>query len=267
MKTILRNEVAFTASLPDAPMPYSDISAMIIGMKMAGTCTLVQLLTTLSELGIKDSDEVLDGLSIDGADLLAISCLFAGITPEEMGPGVNSASRLYLGPLVLPLNLPGLAQGIVPSYHINQTAQGSCETETIVVGIEHGISIGKRFHYSKKNDTASTTGTELDMSKPNKNMVALLMYATTIPTLASVTRSIKEIKVLIAGKEEYHFNWYELGYGKSMKTTFDDVHFGVELDNYRIIIFPEGGIPANALTVWTVSDTATDTIEFIGIYQ
>jgi len=243
---------------------------MILGLVYTTTVaqvgTLPLMLATLTELGIKDSDEVLDGVAVTGADIFAISTMFAGIIPEMVvgGAGGNLG---FVAPLVVPLNLPGMAQGIVPSYHIHMTSAAELESEEITVGVEHGIPIGKRFHYSKKNDTGDTTGTEMDMSKPNKNMVALLMHATTVPTTANVNRDIKEIKIIIAGKEEYHFNWFELGHGKCPQDLLDDTVSGPILDNWRIIIFPHGGIPAGNLVAWTVSAVATTEITFIGIYQ
>lgn len=269
MKTILRNEVTFTASLTDAPIPYSNIASALIGLYglQAGATapSLTEILQELSEIGIKDTDEVLDGLAIDGEDLLAITTMFCGVMPEVIQSGGDNEA-LCLSPLVLPLNLRGLAEGVVPSYHLNFTDNAKLDTEKLIFGIEHGVPIGKRYHYSKKNDTADTTGTDVDLSKKGKLLKALLLFATTIPTTTNSQRSIKELKILIGGKEHYHFNWFELGKGRYPKNAVDDTYMGISLDNYRILIFPKG-LPADNLTVWTKSDTATDTIEFLPIYQ
>jgi len=188
-----------------------------------------------------------------------------GKMPEIVTPGGDNEYCSISG-LTLPLNIPGLAEGITPSYHVNFTNNSKTDEEKLVVGIEHGVPIGNKYHYTKKNDTADTAGTEVDMSSPNRRLVALLLYATTIPSTSNLNRSIKEVKIIVGGKEHYHFNWFELGQGYMPKNAVDDTTLGTVLDNYRIILFPEG-IPASALTVWTKSATATDTLELIGIYQ
>jgi len=270
MKTILRNEVTFTTNLPSAPIPFSDLSAMILALKCeqdnGDATTLTIMLSLLHQLGISDKDLVLDGLPIDGEDLMVISTHFAGVQPEMVVAG-GSAQFGFIGPIVLPLNMKGMAEGQVPSYHVDCAMHDYTDEETLTVGIEHGVPIGKRFHYTKKNDTADVAGTELNMSKPGKKMVALLMYATTKPTTANIQRSIKEIKILVNGKEDFHFNWFELDHGKCPKNLIDDLIIGPIIAHWRIIIFPGDGIPSDNLVVWTKSDTATNLIEFIGIYQ
>ena len=263
-KVIILNEQSFTSSINDTPLPYRQIRKMIFGLSAlqngSTAPTQEELLAELSEIQVSHSENVFDGLSFDGVDLLALNLMLLGHVPEFVTPaGDNQA--MVIAPLYLPLNLNA---HVTPSYHLLFSDNTKIDTEKITLGLELGVGT-PAYKYKKKNDTADTVGTEIDMSVKGKRLRALMMYATTIPSTSNHQRSIKELKIIVNKVEQYHYNWYELGKGLAPVNAVENTQLGAILDNYRILIFGNP-LPADDLTVWSKSDTATDTIEYIGVY-
>ena len=262
-KVIILNEYAYTSSISDTPIPYRQIRKAIIGLQALqnGTTapTLSSFLAELSEIQFSAKKNYFNGISVDGEDLLALNVMMLGHVPEYVvSAGDNQV--IYCAPLYVPL---GINTNVTPSFHLNHTDNTTTDTHKVTLGLELGV--GTEYTYLKKNDTADTAGTEVDMSQSGKRLKALLIYATTVPSTSNTQRSIKELKVIVNKQEAYHYNWFELSKGLAPVDAVDDSTLGAILDNYRIIMFANP-IPAEDLTIWTKSDTATDTIEFIGVY-
>jgi len=267
--TLFKKEVSFTASIGDEPCPYANVSHMRIGLLGAQTGTTAPTLATivqkLSEIQYIDTEAMFQGNSIDGEDLLAISCMFVGATPEIIIPA-GDTQTLSVGNIVVPLNSGGTALGVTPSTHFLRGTVATWTSEKLTVELEHDVAIGEKYRYVKKTDTAETTGASTDMSVTGKKLKALLVYATTIPSTTNNQRSVQFLEFLVGGSKKYEFSWLTMGKGRYTGNAKDDTTLGTVLDNFRIVTFPQG-LDANNLTVVAYSDTATDTIEYIGIYQ
>ena len=262
-RIILLNEYEYSASIPDTPIPYRQIRKAVIGLQALqnGTTapTILGFLQELSEIQFSAKKNYFNGIKIDGEDLFAINVMLLGHVPEIVKPNGNDQA-IYVAPIYVPL---GINTDITPSYHFFHSDDTKTDTHKITLGIDLGV--GEEYEYYKKNDTADTIGTEVDMSQVGKRLKALLVYATTIPTTSGFGRSIKELKIIVNKQEAYHYNWFELSRGLAPINALVNADVGGILDNYRIITFTQP-IPANDLTVWTKSDSATDTIEFLGVY-
>jgi len=152
-------------------------------------------------------------VSIRAQELLALNCLWLGKSPLTLVAGAVTDNQTKVMGLELPLWLPKLPWGAI-TYRFVYNAVSGVDTETLTVAEIYSDKVlkDKYLHAVELPGTTLATtgfGTRMNINVIG-DLIGILFYSTTIPTVTSEVATIQDVDIYLDGVKEISRSWQEL---------------------------------------------------------
>jgi len=268
---LLKNQAGYTSSTDSIKMVANNIEGVSIGYRGLQNTTTAPTLANL--IGHSSAIKLTVGGEVETLvrhdDLYVLNHVFAqkGLCAKPyyvLGGGDN-----YPAPLktFLPIQLTTDKEVYI---QLDYSGVTNVDGDQLTLMVNYRDKPYPRRPISLSYITGTTVAGafgEFDMSRGGRNLVGLLLFATTIPEgSATVECTLEEVKLLVKRDEKFHAQWYCLD-----KPFHDPEDTTVEaiLDGYAYIDLEDEPIPADdlKLAVKGTSGMTADAFRAVGIYK
>ena len=256
---VLKNRESFTKDTGYITVPVRNIKEINVSLDFLqnGTTapTLANVLSVINELQAIVKGNVVH--TIKAVDLYALNVLLFGYRPIHVLPANDNEAGSLQG-LVWPFNFP-----VLDKIQVTYSGHNTVDTEKLTLSVDYGGRLGAPIFLRYIQDTSQTGAFKAyDISWGGMKLIALLLYATSVPDTTSSDGAIDEVKVKVDDQEVYHNLWLAINDFKYIESgsTIEGI-----LDNYKLIDFRDTPLPANNLKV-ELKGSAAETFRAVGVY-
>jgi len=216
IRSVLRSDVTesdgtITLDLPVNPISHIVYTVKVLNSAVNTKATLAQILGGIEKVEVLYKGSAI--LSMSGPDLYALNCVLLGREPwQENVINTNDATRM------LTLVIPFGTKLFDPTRCLFPTRKGELQLKLtldvadagydgMISQIETvempGAAAPEHLRVTTLNLTPVSGDNDLDLPIGNKYL-AMLLYATTVPTATVWTKTINNLKLLIGNVEAYY---------------------------------------------------------------